>query len=111
MPARLMAKGLKPRVIISENDGTWTLRAETSLRTKSVTFTPDVEYEEKTADGRDIKVDFYLTIIFSISDFSEHFLRQSSTSTTARGNIPCETNMEKSPRPLVSLMTKVNNNL
>lgn len=64
MAVRLMAKGLKPRVVISENDGIWTLRAETSLRTKSVTFTPDVEFEEKTADGRDIKVDLYLTVVF-----------------------------------------------
>jgi hypothetical protein len=57
MAARLIAKGIKPRLIISENDGTWTLRAESSLRTKSITFTPDVEFEETTADGRDVKVD------------------------------------------------------
>ena len=66
MAARLMAKGLKPRIIISESNGRWTLREETSLKTKSITFTPDVEFDETTAYGHDIKVDLdlYYDIFF-----------------------------------------------
>jgi hypothetical protein len=63
MGMRLMAKGVKPRLIISENGGKWTLRSESSLKTTSLDFTPDVEFDDKTADGREVKV--YLNISWS----------------------------------------------
>lgn len=56
MMARMMAKGMKPRVVIIEKDGKWTLRTETTLRTMVIEFTPNVEYEETTPDGRQLKV-------------------------------------------------------
>lgn len=56
MMGRMMAKGLKPRLIISEKDGKWSLRTETTLKTMMIEFTPDVEYEETTGDGRELKV-------------------------------------------------------
>lgn len=56
MMGRMMAKGIKPRLVIAERDGKWTLRTETTLKTTTIEFTPDVEYEEKTADGRELKV-------------------------------------------------------
>lgn len=56
MVGRMMAKGIKPRLVISEQDGKWSLRTETTLRTVTIEFTPDVEYEETTPDGRELKV-------------------------------------------------------
>ena len=56
MMGRMMAKGIKPRLIINECNGKWTLRTETTLRTTTIEFTPNVEYEETTADGRELKV-------------------------------------------------------
>ena len=53
---RMAAKGLKPRLIISDNDGKWTLRSESALKTVSYSFTPGVEFDETTADGREVKV-------------------------------------------------------
>ncbi len=56
MAMRMMAKGLKPRLVISENGGKWTLRSETSLKTMSLEFMPNVEFDDTTADGREVKV-------------------------------------------------------
>jgi hypothetical protein len=56
MMARMAARGLKPRLIISENGGKWTLRTETIFKTMIVEFTPDIEFEETTGDGRELKV-------------------------------------------------------
>jgi hypothetical protein len=61
MAARMMAKGMKPRLVISENGGKWTLRSESSLKTMSLEFTPDVEFDETTADGREVKVCIYIS--------------------------------------------------
>jgi hypothetical protein len=63
MMARMMAKGVKPRLVITEKDGKWILRTETILKTMTVEFTPNVEFEETTGDGRELKV-----IIFSCTD-------------------------------------------
>ncbi len=51
MAMRMMAKGLKPRLVISENGGKWTLRSETSLKTTSLEFMPNVEFDDTTADN------------------------------------------------------------
>ncbi len=56
MMGRMIAKGMKPRLVITEKDGKWTLRTETTFKTMILEFTPNVEYEETTADGRELKV-------------------------------------------------------
>jgi len=53
---RMAAKGLKPSIIISESDGKWTIRSESTLKTVTVTFTPGVEFQETTPDGREVTV-------------------------------------------------------
>jgi fatty acid-binding protein 3 len=53
---RTLAKGLKPRLIISENGGKWTVRSESSMKTTSYDFIPGEEFNETTPDGRDVKV-------------------------------------------------------
>jgi hypothetical protein len=56
MMMRIAAKGLKPRLIINENDGKWSVQSESSVKSVSYEFTPDVEFDETTADGREVKV-------------------------------------------------------
>jgi fatty acid-binding protein 3 len=56
---RMAAKGLKPRLIISEAGGKWTLRSESTLKTVSYDFTPGVEFDETTPDGREVKVNYH----------------------------------------------------
>ena len=53
---RMAARGVKPRLIITENGGRWTLRAESSLKTTSYDFTPGIQFDEVTADGREVNV-------------------------------------------------------
>jgi fatty acid-binding protein 5 len=53
---RILAKGLKVRLIINENGGKWTLQSESSLKTTLLEFTPDIEFDEIAADGREVKV-------------------------------------------------------
>ncbi|CAF0838768.1 unnamed protein product [Adineta ricciae] len=55
MATRLAAKGVKPRLVISENGGKWTVRSESSIKTTSYEFTPGVEFNETTPDGREVK--------------------------------------------------------
>ena len=52
----MLAKGLKPRIIISENGAQWAIRSESTLKTVNVEFTPGVEFDETTPDGREVKV-------------------------------------------------------
>ena len=52
---RMAAKSIKPRLVISENGGRWTLRSESTLKTTSYDFTPDVIFDETTPDGREVK--------------------------------------------------------
>ncbi len=61
MIKRWIAKEIDPRLNITENNGKWTVCAETTLRTKSISFTPDVEYDDTTFDGREAKVSFSLS--------------------------------------------------
>jgi hypothetical protein len=61
MAARMMAKGMKPRLVIGENGSKWTLRSENTLKKISIEFTPDVEFEETTPDGREVKVYLYIS--------------------------------------------------
>jgi hypothetical protein len=84
MAKRMIAKGLKPRLVISENGGKWTIRSETSLKTKSVEFTPDVEFEETTADGREVKVCSFVCQFYNL--LSTCVFRRSFDSKTVHGN-------------------------
>lgn len=61
MMGRMMAKGVKPRLVITENDGQWTLKTETKFKDSLIEFQPGIEYEEKTADGRLLKVFVFLS--------------------------------------------------
>lgn len=56
MIKRWIAKEIHPRLIISENGGLWTIRAETALKTKTISFKPDIEFDDTTFDGHDAKV-------------------------------------------------------
>ena len=55
---RWIAKEIHPRLVITENNGNWTIRAETALKTKTINFTPGVEFDDSTIDGREAKVSF-----------------------------------------------------
>ena len=57
---RIMAKCLRPRLIIRENSGKWILQSESSLTMKMLEFTPDIEFDEIAADGREVKVCPYI---------------------------------------------------
>ena len=59
LTTRLAAKGVKPRLVISENGGKWSVRSESSIKTTSYEFTPGVEFNETTPDGREVKVGIY----------------------------------------------------
>jgi len=64
---RMTAKGIKPRLIISETGNKWNLRTESAIKTVTYDFTPGVEFDETTADGRQVKVDdlfFYSSRLF-----------------------------------------------
>jgi len=63
MATRMLAKGLKPRIIISEDNGKWTVRSESTLKTVTVEFTPGVEFDETTPDGREVKVCLLILIL------------------------------------------------
>jgi fatty acid-binding protein 3 len=56
MVMRMAAKGVKPRLVISENNGKWAIRSESTFRTVSYDFTPGVEFNETTPDGREVTV-------------------------------------------------------
>ncbi|CAF1212134.1 unnamed protein product [Adineta ricciae] len=51
---RMAAKGVKPRLVISENDGKWNIKSESTFKTVAYDFTPDVEFNETTPDGREV---------------------------------------------------------
>lgn len=89
---RLTAKGIKPRIIISEAGGKWTLRTESAIKTLSYDFIPGAEFDEVTPDGREVKV---------ISHFYDHhslllLFSQQLTSKVINGYIHPLTRMEKS---------------
>jgi hypothetical protein len=53
---RQSAKLIKPKLIISENNGKWTLKTESTLKTSSYEFTPGDEFDEVRLDGETVKV-------------------------------------------------------
>jgi hypothetical protein len=53
---RTIAKTVQPRVTIDEKDGKWSLKSEKTYKTTTVQFTPGVEFEEVSPDGKHITV-------------------------------------------------------
>ena len=53
---RAIAKTVKPRVTIAEKDGKWSLKSENTYKTTTVQFTPGIEFEEVSPDGKQITV-------------------------------------------------------
>jgi len=52
---RQSAKLIKPKLVISENGGRWTLKSESTLKSGSYEFTPGVEFDETRLDGENVK--------------------------------------------------------
>jgi fatty acid-binding protein 3 len=52
---RQSAKLVKPKLIISERDGRWTLKSESTLKSGSYEFTPGMEFDETRLDGESVK--------------------------------------------------------
>jgi len=53
---RQSAKLVKPKLVISEHGGKWSLKSESTLKTASYEFTPGVEFDETRLDGESVKV-------------------------------------------------------
>lgn len=53
---RQSAKFIKPKLIIKEEGGKWTLKSESTLKTASYDFTPGAEFDETRLDGESVKV-------------------------------------------------------
>ncbi len=62
----MMARSVKPRLVIYESDSKWTIRIETMFKTVEAEFIPDVEFEESTIDGRRLRVrkNFYFFLVY-----------------------------------------------
>ncbi|CAF1604783.1 unnamed protein product [Adineta ricciae] len=52
---RQSAKLVKPKLVISQNGDRWTLKSESTLKSASYEFTPDVEFDETRLDGEIVK--------------------------------------------------------
>ncbi|CAF0844062.1 unnamed protein product [Rotaria sordida] len=52
---RQSAKLIKPKLIIKESDGKWSLKSESTLKTAQYEFTPGVEFDETRLDGENVK--------------------------------------------------------
>jgi len=52
---RQSAKLVKPKLTINEKDGKWSLKSESTLKTASYEFKPDVEFDETRLDGESVK--------------------------------------------------------
>ena len=82
---RMMAKGLKPRLVISENGAKWAIRSESALKTTNLEFTPGQQFDETTPDGREVTVNQHL-LLFN-SPFICLFFSQRLTSKMINGFI------------------------
>ena len=56
MIGRTMVNKAKPRLTISESNGQWKLLTDGGIKSKTVEFEPNVEYERTAEDGRKLKV-------------------------------------------------------
>jgi len=92
---RMVARSIKPRLVITEKDGKWTLRTETTLKTMIIEFTVNVEFEETTGDGRELKVTAY-HCTNTFNSCVPFFFRGSLSLKTVNGFKKCMTRMVKS---------------
>jgi hypothetical protein len=53
---RTIVKNIKPRLIISEKDGKWSFKSETTFKKIAYEFVPGVEFEDVAPDGQHIQV-------------------------------------------------------
>jgi len=60
LATRTVAAKLKPSFTVAEDGGTWKLLTASTFKNTEVAFQPGVEFDETTADGRDVKS----TIVF-----------------------------------------------
>jgi hypothetical protein len=63
---RTIAKTIKPRVIINEKDGKWSLRSESTFKTTTIEFIPGVEFQDVSPDGQQLNVRKLFFIILFI---------------------------------------------
>lgn len=69
---RMAAKAVKPRLLISQNNNKWAIKSESTFKTVGYEFTPGVEFDETTPDGREVKVSgtrFCINFIFYVDHF------------------------------------------
>ena len=52
---RKLANSLKPSVTIEVNDDVWSITTSSSVKTQTVKFELDKEFEEETLDGRKVR--------------------------------------------------------
>lgn len=55
---RKMANMAKPTIVISVADDNWMVKTITTVKTTEIRFKLDEEFDEVTADGRKVKVNF-----------------------------------------------------
>jgi len=55
-----VGSSLKPTLIIAKDGDTWTVRSESTFKNTEVKFQLGVEFDEKTADDRNMKTTFTL---------------------------------------------------
>jgi hypothetical protein len=53
---RQSAKLVKPKLIIGEHAGKWSFKSESTLKSSSYEFTPEVQFDETRLDGEVVKV-------------------------------------------------------
>jgi len=52
---RQSAKLVKPKLVIDERSGKWSLKSESTLKTAAYEFTPGCEFDETRLDGENVK--------------------------------------------------------
>lgn len=61
MIVRKMANSASPTIILAKSeDGTYTFTTQSSVKTSTLTFTLNQEFDEETMDGRKVKTVFTL---------------------------------------------------
>ena len=53
---RLLGRNIHPRLVISENNGQWTVKSEMMFKSQSITFTPNAQFNDTMPDGMEIQV-------------------------------------------------------
>ena len=94
---RMTAKGIKPRLIISEAGDKWTVRSESTIKTVSYDFVPGVEFDETTPDGREVKV----TVLFNYLNLKQKTFDFAQSTINFEGNKWVHTSIDKNGKKSV----------